>query len=203
MNKELATVLKNNLAGLPFLHLLCGMVQTLTYDDPIGEEGGMIQKKVPVTYDHNDVACNGKEINPIPHSSKRSIIYFEDFGIGVQGKERGLTKFQSSLRLICWMNRAKLVADHYTPVSGRAMAAIIQQIANKNPFSNGLFQRLSVKVARIPPQDAGLFGRYTYNEPDRQYLRPPFEFFGIDFQIDFNTDSNCLEGITWNTETCY
>jgi hypothetical protein len=202
MNHELSTILKTKLAGLPFLDLVCGMVQTQITDDPIGEEGATVQKKIPVTYDHNEVACKGKEIHPIPDSSKKSIIYFEDFGIGVQGKERGLTKFQSSLRLICWMNRSKLTGNHYTPVAGRAMAAIIQQIANQNPFSSGLFQRTLVRVARIPPQDIGLFGRYTYNEKDRQILRPPFEFFGIDFSIDFSADSKCLEGITWNTQSC-
>lgn len=201
MNHELSTVLKTKLAGLPFLDLVCGMVQTLVYDDPV-QDGQTVQKKVPVCYDHNDVACNGKEIRPIPNSSKKSIIYFEDFGVSVQGKDRGLTKYQSSLRLICWMNRAKLTGNNYTPISGRAMAAIIQQIANQNPFSSGLFQRILVRVARIPQQDAGLFGRYTYNEPDRQYLRPPFEFFGIDFQVDFNANSNCLNDITWNTESC-
>lgn len=202
MNHALSTILKTNLYGLPFIDLLCGMVQTLTIDEPVDEGFAVVQKKMPVTFDHNDTACAGKEILPVPDSSRKSIIYFEDFGVRVIGKEQGLSKFQSSLRLICWMNRAKLVGDHYKEISSRVMASVVQQIANKNPFSSGIFIKTSVRVANIPPQDAALFGRYTYKEQDRQYLRPPFEFFGIDFQIDYLANAKCLEGIAWNTQVC-
>lgn len=202
MNKELSSIYKGKLTGLPFVDLLCGMVQTLTKDDPV-DETKVIQKKMPVTYDHNlDPDCIGQEILPIPDSSRKSIIYFEDFGISVIDKRHGLTKYQSSLRLICWLNRSKLVGDNYIEISGRVMATIVDRLANKSPYNSGMFTTITTRVARIPPQDAGLFSRYTYEEKDRQYLRPPFEFFGIDLQTDFFANQNCLEDIEWNLTNC-
>lgn len=201
MNKELATILKGKLTGLPFVDLLCGMVQTLTYTDA-GPDDTTVTKKKPVTYDHNDSLCMGQEIEAIPNSAKKSIIYFEDFGISVVGKKHGLTEYNSSIRLVLWADRSKLVGSHYTEVSARMMSAIIGTLANHNPQNVNNFTTLRTEVARIQPQDAAIFGRYTYNETDRQYLRPPFEFFAIDFTCKFFMSYKCFTAISWNQTTC-
>lgn len=203
MNKELSNVLKGKLAGLPFVDLLCGMVQTVTRDNMIDDTAGKVTKKFPVTYDHNDDECKGREIMVIPTTSKKSILYFEDFGVAVTDKRHGMSKYQSSLRLVCWLNRSELVGDQYADISGRCISAIVDTLAGRNPENIGIFTTLTVKVARIPPQDIGLFGRYTYNEQDRQVLRPPFEFFGIDLVCDYFVSSKCLNQIQWNQQTCY
>lgn len=203
MNKNLAHIFKGKLTNLPFADLLCGMVQTLTTDDPIGEEGATVQKREPVTYDHNQDACAGKEIRLIPESRRKSIIYFEDFGISVVDKVHGDTKFNSALRLVCWLNRGKTVGNIYSEVGGAAQALIIAKLANLNPYNSGIFTRIITQVARLQPQDAGIFGRYTYKETDRQYLRPPFEYFAIDLTTTFFVPAKCLEDIQWDQEICF
>jgi hypothetical protein len=204
MNKELSIVLRDKLVGLPFVDMLGGMVQTVTTEDANqdNEAAAKIVKKFPVTYDIASLDCQGKETAMVPDSSKKSIIYFEDFGLSVAGRVHGQTMYSSSLRLICWMNKANLVGNAYVNIGGRCMATIVDILAGHNPENVGMFTRMTVNVARIPPQDAGLFGRYTYNEADRQYLRPPFEFFGIDFIINFQVPSKCLSGINFNLEQC-
>jgi hypothetical protein len=205
MNKELATVLRNKLAGLPFVDLLAGMAQTLTVSDPNQDDQApaVITKRFPVSYDTIGAGtCAGKEIALIPDGSRKSIIYFEDYGIAVTGRLHGQVAYSSSLRLICWINRANLVGDHYTEISGRCMASIVDMLLTKNPENVGMFTRLAVNVARIPPQDAALFGKYTYDEPTRQYLRPPFEFFGIDLTATYQAPATCLSGINWNQQLC-
>lgn len=205
MNKELATVLRTKLAGLPFVDVLAGMVQTVTQSDPNQDENApaVITKRFPVSYDVEGAGnCVGTEVILIPDSYKKSIIYFEDFGITITGRVHGMVSYSSNLRLICWLNRANLVGNHYQEISGRCMASIVDRLLTRNPENIGMFTRLTVNVARIPPQDAALFGKYTYDEATRQYLRPPFEFFGIDFTSTYQAPAKCLAGINWNIEQC-
>lgn len=205
MNKELATVLRDKLAGLPFVDVLAGMAQTVTQTDTGQDDTvpAVITKKFPVSYDVVGAGnCVGTEVALIPDSSKKSIIYFEDFGIQVTGRVHGMVGYNSSLRLICWLNRANLVGATYTEISGRCQAAVVDTLLTRNPENIGMFTRLIVNVARIPPQDPALFGKYTYDETTRQYLRPPFEFFGIDFTATYQAPAKCLSGINWNLQTC-
>ena len=206
MQKELASLLKTKLADLPFIDMLAGMVQTVTTEEQ--DEAGIakIIKRFPVSYDTNipvKDCFGGPERMLIPDSRRKSIIYFEDYGITQTEKKHTMFGYNSSLRLICWMNRALLVGDMYTEISGRCMAMIIEKLAGKNPENIGMFSQLRIDVARIPPQDPALFNRYTYSEPDRQYLRPPFEFFGIDFSSRFFINPKCLSETQWNQQTCY
>lgn len=202
MNKELSKVLRDKLQGMPFVQVLAGMVQTVTTESMNETNTTKIVKRFPVSYDVIGKTCEGPEIPLWPDSSYKSLIYFEDFGIASTGRLQGQTGYNSSLRLICWLNRANLVGDQYKDVTGRIMATIIDTIAGKNPQNIGMFTRLTIDVARIPPQDAGLFGRYTYNEADRQYLRPPYDFFGIDLSCKYVVPAKCLDGINWNIQTC-
>lgn len=206
MNKELCNVLKNKLVGLPFADVLAGMVQTVTTTDMDEQNVTVVVKKAPVSYDTNigNKECIGQEQYLIPNSNRKSLIYFEDFGISFIGRSHNMAQYSSSIRLICWMNRANLVGSTYQEVSGPAMAAIVDRLAGLNPINVGMFTRLTVEVRTIPPQDAGLFGRYTYNEQDRQYLRPPFEFFGIDLICKYFTSAKCIDDINWGGQTsCY
>lgn len=205
MNKELSTVLRDKLAALPFIDVLAGMAQTVTTQDSnlSNPEAAAVVKRFPVSYDVLGVDCQGKEISLNPDSSRKSIIYFEDFGIVTTGRLHGQMGYNSSLRLICWINRSLLVKDVYREISGNCMASIIDVIAGKNPENIGMFSRLTISVARIPQQDAALFGRYTYNETDRQYLRPPFEFFGIDFSCKYYVSAKCLTEIPLGNSTCF
>lgn len=202
MQKELANIIKGKLLTLPFGDLIAGLAQTLTISDT-NDDGASFTKRMPISYDvWNGGNCSGKEIALIPDSSRKSIIYFEDYGVAAGTMTHGLQSFTSSLRLVCWLNRAKLVGDAYTEIAGRCQATIIAVLCHKNPQNIGMFQRLTINVQRIPPQDPALFGRYTYNETDRQYLRPPFEFFAIDLSVAFLVSAKCLEGIPWNVEAC-
>jgi hypothetical protein len=204
MQKELAHILKGKLLTLPFIDLVAGLVQTLTLQDQSEDNLQIIEKRVPVSYDTwNGSDCVGKEILLIPDSSRKSIIYFEDNGIEVGERRARIQGFISSLRLVCWLDKSKIVGDQYTPeLAGRVQTAIISRLCHKNPENISPLSALRVNIQRIPPQDAAIFGRYTYTETDRQYLRPPFEFFALDLRCNFYASDKCLQGIPWNVQTC-
>lgn len=200
MQKEVGNILKGRLVGLPFIDVLAGTVQTLTITDTTGgapdNESVMTTttKRFPVSDDHNqDAGIFGMETVLIPDSGRRSIIYFEDYGITLLPEVHGLKHYQCSLRLIAWFNRELLTGKTtYSPVSGPLMAAIIEKLITTNPVNVGMFSRFMTRLIRIPAQDAALFGRYTYSETQRQYLRPPFEFFALDLENTFLVNHACL-----------
>jgi hypothetical protein len=202
MNKALCLVLRDKLVGLPFVDVLAAMAQTLTRDDVNQDTQLGYTKREPVSTDCLGIECEGREVSLIPNSNRKSIIYFEDYGISTTDVWHGHTGYNSSIRLVCWLNRLNLVGNKYQDVAGRMMAAIIARLCTGNPQNVGMFIRLTVQVARIPPQDPALFSRYTYFESDRQYLRPPFEFFAIDFNCKFYVPANCLQDIDWNVQGC-
>lgn len=203
MNKELCSILRNKLLGLPFIDLAAGMVQTLTTTDLDEQNVTKITKRQPVSYDVvGGGSCAGTEVSMIPDSSRKSILYFEDLGVVATGRIHQQTAFNSTIRLVLWMNRANLVGGPYVEISGRVMATIIDLITGLSPQNIYPFSRLTIAVQRITPQDAAIFLKYTYSEADRQYLRPPFEFFAIDFSCKYTIPARCLSGINWNLQTC-
>lgn len=205
MNKELANVLKGKLLTLPFADLVAGMAQVLTVQQLSSDNATTITTRRPVTYDawfKTGGSCEGQEVSLVPDSKWKSIIYFEDLGVAPLGTLRKIQGYSSSLRLICWLNRAALVGETYAEISARCQSAIISRLAHRNPQNIGIFTRLTINVERIPPQTPELFSKYTYDETDRQYLRPPFEFFGIDFRANFYVPVNCMDEINWNAQTC-
>ena len=130
----------------------------------------------------------------------KGLIYFEDNGTNPDGK-----KYVSNLTLICWINRAKVVSNIYSEITGIAIQNILNKIGiDENPENVSMFQGLTVSLTKIFPQEASLFSKYTYDESVTQYLRPPFEFFGLGLQIKYGINAKCIEPISiQNNEVCY
>lgn len=206
MQKEISHILKGKLLTLPFADRVAGLAQTLTVKAQTEDNLQTIEKRMPVSYDVWDVGagdCDGAEVLLIPDSSQRSIIYFEDYGVQVGDRKRNMQGYISSLRLICWLDKSKIVGDHYTPeLAARCQGAIVSRLCHKNPENIAPFVSLVIDVERLPPMEPALFARYTYEETQRQYLRPPFEFFGIDLRVRYYMSDKCLDGIPWNVQTC-
>lgn len=198
MNKELASILKDRIAPFPFIDVLAGLVQTV--EEVHETENGTVRKRFPLSSDTNmtDACAGGLERALTPDSSKKSVIYFEDFGSQVTREGRnGAQSYISTIRLVAWLNRERLTGDAYTSISGYCIAAICRRLDLK--FENtGIFQRLRVNPSRIPIQDASLFSRYTYDEAERQYLLPPFEVFAIDFSCSYHVKPGCITEIDFN-----
>ena len=201
MQKELSIVLRNRIKALPFIDVLAGLAQTLTRQVAVNEGASFITEKEPVSNDVRGTENQGKQISMVPNSQRKSLIYFEDRN-GVQPGDDGEGSYKCTMRLVCWMNKANLVGDPYANITGRCVAALNQAICSQHKKAN-IFHDLNVTFAGTPVQDAGIFSRYTYKETDRQYLRPPYEFFAIDYLCKFSVDPNCLSEIDWNIKVCY
>lgn len=200
MNKELAHELKALVSSLPFIDVFAGMVQTVEYADPIDgqKEGARVgRKRMPVAYDTNIENCTTsiKENPLVPNSDKKGILYFEDGGVSNIKKTGKGYEMRSTLVLVCWMNRQKIVGNSYAEISGKCMVEIFDKLVQENPFNAGIFTRLKVRPNRILQQNKNVFALYTYDETVNQYLRPPFEFFGIELVCTYTVPTACFNAI--------
>ena len=198
MNKELAKVLRDRLKGnLAFVDKYGAMVQTVEFKQE--QDGGVgVRKRMPVAVESiAEGTCSSLEMQMIPDSSNVGILYFEDGGTLPNGRKNQRYNYVSNLTLICWINRARVLTNSYSEISAMAINEIINKIgAEQNPTNESFFTGLFIEVVRIPKQDAGLFSKYTYDETLTQYLRPPFEFFGIEFKCSYSINPSCIDEIS-------
>lgn len=196
MVKEIVNIMVHKLAGLPFLDLVAGVAQSVI-DVRADDENIKIVKKMPVSYDvlGGKSAILGMERELVPNSGRKGILYFEDFGSDIDSNGRATPAFTpliSNIRLVCWLNKKKMALDKYDEITAVCMAEIIRRVVSGTGFNGNGVTRLFVSVGRIPIQDAAIFSRYNYLEAELQYLRPPFEYFAIDFVAKYSIATNCL-----------
>lgn len=207
MNKEIAKVLRDRLKedeGLPFVEKYAGLVQTVT--EQVGANDVKKVRKYPVS---TEVVignvCSQHEEEMTPDSAMKGILYFEDNGTTPNGMKGEDFEYTSALTLVCWINRGKVVSNIYSEITGIAIQNIISKLRiGENPENVSMFKKMSVSVSRILPQEASIFSKYTYEEAETQYLRPPFEFFALSLQVKYSINQKCLEPLTiTNDTTCY
>lgn len=189
MTKEVATILKNRLAGLPFSDVIAGIVQPVVDEKFTDDTNLRIQKKMPVSYDTNQGKNTflGSERQLVPDQGRKSFIYFEDFGSveNTKNVRAGDLGYTSSLRLVCWLNKGKLDVDKYAEITAICIGEILKRLITPVAINDKGITRLFCRASRIVQQDAGIFSRYSYDEAELQYLRPPFEYFAIDLQCTY------------------
>lgn len=196
MNKEISKVLRERLrgnGGLPFVQKYAGLVQTVTDVNPTSDSTTE-KRRYPVATEVvvNDV-CHGNEEVMTPDSAMKGVLYFEDGGTQKTESEKGKFKYLSNLTLIVWINRQLITSNIYSEITGIAIQMILDKLGvEKNPESEGMFSQIQVTLNRILPQEATLFSKYTYDETVTQYLRPPFEFFGLNLSVKYGINSNCI-----------
>lgn len=208
MNKEVAHILKERIAaggGVPFVEVIAGLAQRVEFKQPNGD-GVPVLKRMPVSYD--TTAAQGCKVTPetalVPNSKKKGLLYFEDMGSAfVDRVSGGHIKYRSTLVLVCWMNRARLVGDHYKEITSYCVTQLLSKLKAREISNEGNFARFYVTPGRILPQDASVFSRYTYEEAVTQYLRPPFEFFGMELTVEFTVHPACVEQLEFKDPVCY
>lgn len=208
MNKEIANILKERISGkggIPFVEVIAGLAQRVEFKQPNGD-GAPVVKRMPVSYDTTE--AQGCKVTPetalVPNSKKKGLLYFEDMGIAfIDRATGGHMRYRSTLILVCWMNRARLVGEKYKEISSYCITKLLEKLEVKKISNEGNFARFMVTPGRILPQDASVFSRYTYDETVTQYLRPPFEFFGMELTVEFTVHPECVEQLEFTDPVCY
>lgn len=204
MNKEVALLLLDKIKSAPYLDRVSGLVQTFekVYEDELGRA---IKKRLPVSSFASFQDCADKpqpQIDMIPNSRYKSLLYFEDQGISSPTQNRLGFDYISRIRLVCWLNTKLIAGQSNMLMSAQVINDLVGKLVGINPWNVAPFTRISVKVAGIPNQDKGIFSKYDYREEESQYLMPPFEYFAIDFNVYYTIPKDCLPPIETSLDPC-
>lgn len=189
MNNKIATILKGYIDDLIWVDKIAGLVQTANIR--VKKDDTAIEKSYPISCDIDLDAClKGAYQDLAPDSKKKSVLYFEDKGVTFIERQGNKLKFQSSLRLVCWLN-LKLIqeagCDSVVTGCGSSGDYVIQilKILPTIPISTPDFVSIYISGIAQAERDVSIFSKYTYNETATQYLMFPYDYFAIDFMIDF------------------
>lgn len=134
---------------------------------------------------------NGHLVDATPDSRESAITFFENETTGLISRQGRFLKYSTSVRLICWLNSAKL--DTCGDETSNVINNLVKMISNyKGKDIKGL-NILESTPRRIVKEN--VFSRYTFNENQRQYLMPPFDAFAIDITFVYLFNTNCPPAI--------
>lgn len=206
MNALLANILRQTLVeSQDWSDVSAGLVKDFDKVMAIPVRDGKkfsVRMKVPVSCDYTSEDCEkGKYKNLVPATVKRCITYFEDLGAQPTGRQGDIFKFTAGLRLVCWFNMNRFAVGGACSFSNRLIVEILSKLP-LSPFNASGLTKIEIGQARIVPKTSAIFSRYTYDEPIMQYLLFPYDYFAIDFKIDYEVDYNCFDPISTDEADC-
>jgi hypothetical protein len=111
-------------------------------------------------------------VDAVPDDKKRSIVYWEDYGTTTTLSTPRYDRFQTRVRLVCWMNFKLLNHQGYDECVREMFQAVPKRFSNK----------FIVKRKGYLPKTHDIFSRYNYRE-GKQFIAPPYDVFALEFDI--------------------
>ena len=189
MNQQIANIIKGYIEDLDFVDKIAGLV-SVTYLNITDENKEKVQKSFPVACDVSADCCiAGAYQDLTPNSKYMTVIYFEDGGVTFNKREGIFICYTSNLRLVCWINvgryKAECCGEGHTcsasaDIIGKIISALPGHPENIEPYSK-VYPVVTSQVIR----SNSIFGAYTYNEMQTQYLMYPYDYFALEIQTDF------------------
>jgi len=202
MNQAIANIIRGHIEDLDFVDKIAGLVAAVTFDVKSGDE--IVQKTFPIACCVDTDECiAGAYEDLMPSSKYNTLIYFEDGGISFDRYESKWGYYTSTLRLVCWINVAKILGDECNiettcSHSAHLIAEIIRALPlfaeNHPPFDQVYSEVMSQEV-----RSNSIFSAYSYDEKHTQYLMYPYDYFALNIETKFAV---CLKGTTNYDPTC-
>jgi len=190
MNQAIANIVKGHIQNLDFVDKIAGLVAT-SYMKIDG-----VQKSYPIACCVTLEDCKVGAYNDLaPDSKYKTVIYFEDRGVTFEKYESNWKYYRSSLRLVCWINVAKILEDECydddsCTMSSHLIADIIRHLPS-HPENHAPFDMVYSEIVNQEIRSNSIFAPYTYNELQTQYLMYPYDYFALDIDTRFAV---CLRG---------
>lgn len=196
MNAAIAELLKLRLQGFSYVEKLAGLVRSVSFE----RAGKTIV--LPVGADVQDpLQCGDAEIlDLVPDERYGVIVFFEDRGlVPIRSRTRGLS-WTSNIRLICWVNTAKLGGD--MNAGDKVMQQFLQAI-NHGPYNVDPFIGVRHRTTGVAAKGATIFGAYTFPDSSRQHLLYPFDAFALDIATEFRVKAGCEPEVSGTDVACW
>jgi hypothetical protein len=193
-----ANILHDYIKELPWADKTAGLIRVATRTTESG-----IKQYFPVACNLTEAECNGGRYKDLmPDDRKKSVMYFEDNG-GVQYKrsQGSVDFYEAKLRLVGWLN-LKLLGQTDCSVTSGAVGDILRAMPGKVAHSIAStygFTNMLINFDGELKKDVNIFSKYSYNEAQAQYLLFPFDYFALDFTVEFAMNIDCLPTLTPET----
>jgi len=203
MNQAIADIIKGHIEDLDFVDKIAGLT-SVTYFDVKNKDNEIVQKAVPVACCVTAADCKEGAYNDLmPDSKYKTVIYFEDGGVKFTRYESNWKYYESTLKLVCWINIEKILdSDCKLQVPCTYAAHIIADIIRALPTfpeHHAPFDHVYSEVVSQDIRSNSIFAKYTYDEKHSQYLLAPYDYFALDIQTNF---AICLKSTTVYDASC-
>lgn len=188
------------IADINFSDRNFGLVRTHREKVPNKDNTGTIEKIYPVYLNKStDSNKPGKEVHSIPDSKYLSLSYHELTGSpSLTPIGNGFYRFSATLRNVWWINGAKCDATLNTIDS--YMLNVIKNFPEKiGNFSDMAEIRIEITGTEVTPS---IFGAFSYDEANKQYLTLPYLYFAINYRASFRIHKDCIDDITIQPTSC-
>ena len=200
MINDIGIILKSYISTLPFTDKIAGVVKPITYKET-DQSGRVITKTIPVDCNVTHADCvNKKYTDLIPNSQYKSVMYFEDQGTTRLSDTPKDFTFQSTLKLVCWLNLKKMGKTNCSN-SALAVASVLNVLPTRY-FNNGVYTRMLIEVTGQDIKSPQIFSRYTYDEEKTQFLMYPYDYFSLTVQVKFTISKACITEWQNEPEVC-
>lgn len=189
MNNKIANIIVDYIKELDWIDKLAGMTQVARVSQQSGDT--KVEKRYPISCAMTfDESCKkGCYDELAPNSEYRSLIYFEDGSFAFTGKAGKKKYYQSTLRLVCWLNYKKLGGG--CGQTGNYIIDIIKSLP-AFPVQVDDILGLNIEVMSQVPRSNAIFSQYTYNELQTQYLMLPYDYFALEIRTTFYVIPECV-----------
>jgi hypothetical protein len=186
MNNKIANIIVSYLDDLDWIDKIAGLTQIARVT-----KGG-VEKRFPISCDmaFDDACTKGCYDELMPNSQYSSIIFFEDGSFNFSRAEGNKLYYESRLRMVVWLNYKKLTGGCGS--TSEYIISIIKALPVL-PQNIGDMLRLSMTVMSQASRTSGIFGKYTFDEKNSQYLMIPFDYFALDIRTTFHIINECIE----------
>ena len=165
MNQAIADIIKGHIENLDFVDKIAGLTSVATFDIR-GKDNESIEKTVPIACCETADDCKEGAYNDLmPDSKYKTVIYFEDNGVSFERAEGKWKYYVSELRLVCWINVARINADCCKTSTSCTLAAhLIAEIIRALPAfpeNSSPFDHVYSEVTGQSIRSTSIFSAHT------------------------------------------
>jgi hypothetical protein len=185
MNNKIANIIVDYIKDLDWIDKLAGLTQVAK----INQNG--VEKRYPIScaMAFDDVCVEGCYDELAPNSAYQSVVYFEDGGFSFSKQERNRLYYESSLRLVAWLNYKKLGGGCGS--TGNYIIDIIRALPSY-PVNIDDLMGVNIQVNSQAIRGTDIFGKYTFNEKQTQYFMLPYDAFALEIKTTFFLIPECV-----------
>ena len=203
MNRDIALIIKNKLAGANYVDKLAGLAIPYQFTVEI-DDNQTSDKIIPIDIDVDPSTCESEDDKNwlVPEAKLKSLIFFEDLGVnpidtmpdGTQIRN-GVQGFQSLLKLIGWVNQNHFVIPAGSNISSLIILDIRKRLNAERNKNLGNYSRLQFNIVDEAIKNQNIFSNYTFRLFEGSLLVPPYDYFALTIQTTFAISESCISQI--------